>query len=211
MTIKPTSDAVAVTGAEEAEREARRRRRFHESLHPARHMTDDAAGLVERARIVKWLQDQSEKGADYGLASAKGTTRRAAFGEGALALHRAAEAIARGDHIVDDTDGQTESQQPLTALFAPASERETVLAGVAAAKQKMQHCRDELNVAIETLVDAHVALTTPAPAVSRDEIVAVLERCSKIVDRNLYHQSEKVEDVPRMLRQLASRIQGEAE
>jgi hypothetical protein len=44
-------------------------------------------------------------------------------------------------------------------------ERETVLAGVVAAKQKMQHCRDELNVAIETLVDAHVALTTPAPAV----------------------------------------------
>jgi len=47
MTIKQTSDAVAVTGAEEAEREARRRRRFHESLHPARPMAEDVAGLVD--------------------------------------------------------------------------------------------------------------------------------------------------------------------
>lgn len=53
--------------------------------------------------------------------------------------------------------------------------------------------------------------TTPAPAVSRDEIVAMLERCSEIVDRNLHRQREKVEDVPRMLRQLASRIRGEGE
>src|SRR5690606_15237707 len=94
----------------------------------------------------------------------------------------AAEAIARGDHIVDDTDGQTESQQPLTALFAPASERETVLAGVAAAKQKMQHCRDELNVAIETLVDAHVALTTPAPAVSRDDQALLADICDNMAE-----------------------------
>lgn len=49
-----------------------------------------------------------------------------------------------------------------------------------------------------------------APAVSTDEIVAVLERCSKIVDRNLYRQSEKVEDVPVLLRRLAARLKGEA-
>ena len=29
---------------------------------------------------------------------------------------------------------------------------------------------------------------------------AVMERCAKIVDRNLYHQSEKIADVPKLLR-----------
>jgi hypothetical protein len=61
MTIKPTSDAVAVTGAEEAEREARRRRRFHESLHPARPMTEDVAGLVEETARLQAAKERVQR------------------------------------------------------------------------------------------------------------------------------------------------------
>jgi hypothetical protein len=32
------------------------------------------------------------------------------------------------------------------------------------------------------------------------ELVEALERCAKIVERNLYHQHEKIEDVPRIAR-----------
>jgi hypothetical protein len=77
------------------------------------------------------------------------------------------------------------------------------------------HCstcgKDVAEVLCETCGKWWADNPPPAPAVSTDEIVAVLERCSEIVDRNLHRQREKVEDVPRMLRQLASRIRGEGE
>jgi hypothetical protein len=37
-------------------------------------------------------------------------------------------------------------------------------------------------------------------AAELDRLHAVMERCAVIVDRNLYHQREKVDDVPRLLR-----------
>jgi len=55
----------------------------------------------EREQIVEWLRDMSEVGADLGLLADKGTTKRAAFGGGSLALKRAADAIERGDHMRD--------------------------------------------------------------------------------------------------------------
>lgn len=71
----------------------------------------------DRAEIVRWLRAQSDKGAEVGIAAGKETTRRAAFGGGSLALHRAADAIERGEHLIDNiadrlANGETESQQP---------------------------------------------------------------------------------------------------
>jgi hypothetical protein len=56
--------------------------------------------MLERAmeEVVAWLREQSDKGADSGIAAEKGSTKRAAFGGGSLALWRAADAIERGEH-----------------------------------------------------------------------------------------------------------------
>lgn len=59
------------------------------------------AAQAEREAIVAWLREQADLGADYGLAAEKGTTRRAAFGGGSLALSRAARSIELGEHLGD--------------------------------------------------------------------------------------------------------------
>jgi len=56
----------------------------------------DEARLAERAAIVAYLREQSDLGADHGIACDKGTTKRAAFGGGSLALTRVAYNIAAG-------------------------------------------------------------------------------------------------------------------
>lgn len=48
------------------------------------------------------------------------------------------------------------------------------------------------------LTEAADTLTAQAHLIAKLE--AVMERCAVIVDRNLYHQHEKVEDVPKLLR-----------
>lgn len=40
-------------------------------------------------------------------------------------------------------------------------------------------------------------------------LIAVMERCAVIVERNLYRQSEKVEDVPKLLRAAIAKATGE--
>lgn len=55
-------------------------------MHPA------AATIVDR--VADWLLSQSDRGADIALGKDKGTTARAAFGGGSLALKRAADAIS---------------------------------------------------------------------------------------------------------------------
>lgn len=52
--------------------------------------------------IVAWLRRQSDLGANRGNEADKGTTRRAAFGGGSLALARAADAIESGDYRTND-------------------------------------------------------------------------------------------------------------
>ncbi len=47
-----------------------------------------------------------------------------------------------------------------------------------------------------------------APAFPREEVerlLAALERCAEIVERNLYRQHEKIEDVPKIARAAVSR------
>lgn len=78
--------------------------------------TIEGAVAAEREAIVNWLRRQSDKGAEFGIAAEHGTTKRAAFGGGSLALHRAANEIERGNHIIDAiaealANGGTESQQ----------------------------------------------------------------------------------------------------
>lgn len=58
--------------------------------------------VEERAAIVSWLRNQSDLGANRGNEADKGTTKRAAFGGGSLALSRAADAIDAGEHITND-------------------------------------------------------------------------------------------------------------
>lgn len=62
------------------------------------------AGEVERANIVAWLREQSDKGADIGIEKEKGTTARAAYGGGSFALHRAADEIEQGGHLEAATE-----------------------------------------------------------------------------------------------------------
>jgi hypothetical protein len=59
----------------------------------------DQRAADERAAVVAWMREQEARGAEYGLAADKGTTRRAAFGGGSLALKRAADSIEDGDHL----------------------------------------------------------------------------------------------------------------
>lgn len=56
----------------------------------------------ERAAVVAWLRHQSDLGANRANEADKGTTKRAAFGGGSLALHRAADAIEAGEHLTND-------------------------------------------------------------------------------------------------------------
>lgn len=51
------------------------------------------------AAIVSWLLEQSDKGADIAIPLAKGSTKRAAFGGGSLALKKAADAIERNQNM----------------------------------------------------------------------------------------------------------------
>lgn len=60
------------------------------------------SGEVERALIVAYLRRQSDLGANRALEKDKGTTGRAAFGGGSLALKRVAENIEAGEHISND-------------------------------------------------------------------------------------------------------------
>ena len=50
------------------------------------------------AAAVGWLREQSDIGADHGIAAPKGSTRRAAYGGGSLVMSRAADTLERGDH-----------------------------------------------------------------------------------------------------------------
>jgi hypothetical protein len=45
----------------------------------------------------------------------------------------------------------------------------------------------------------------PAAADHIEHLERTMERCALIVDRNLYHQHEKIEDVPRLLRAALSK------
>ena len=56
----------------------------------------------EEGEIVAWLRRQSELGANRGNDAPKGSTKRAAFGGGSLALSRAADAIESGDYRTND-------------------------------------------------------------------------------------------------------------
>lgn len=58
----------------------------------------------EREAVVAWLRKQSDIGADRGISSEKGSTRRAAYGGGSLALKRAADAIEAGQHMRSGKD-----------------------------------------------------------------------------------------------------------
>jgi hypothetical protein len=63
--------------------------------------------LAREARVVEWLREQSDIGADIGIVSDKGSTRRAAYGGGSLVLKRAADAIERGDPFKETTDAES--------------------------------------------------------------------------------------------------------
>jgi hypothetical protein len=91
---------------------------------------DDGAGEIdaeseaeiahaEKTRIIAWLRHQSDLGANIGVEAEKGSTRRAAFGGGSLALKRAADAIEADDHISNDNPAAR-----------PAVSREAVIAAV---------------------------------------------------------------------------------
>ena len=72
-----------------------------------------------------------------------------------------------------------------------------------------------------TSLQAHIARCTQTQdetigmqAVKIDRLKALLEeagkvteRCAIIVDRNLYHQTEKVEDVPKLLRAVLAKLE----
>ena len=63
--------------------------------------------------------------------------------------------------------------------------------------------------ALDQIIARHrLASTQPAPAFPREEVerlLASLEWCAKIVERNLYHQHEKLEDVPIIARRAIKR------
>ena len=61
-----------------------------------------APGEVERAAVVAYIRRQSDRGADIGNEKPKGSTARAAFGGGSLALKRVADNIETGEHILND-------------------------------------------------------------------------------------------------------------
>jgi hypothetical protein len=56
----------------------------------------------ERAAIVSYIRRQSDRGADIGNEKPKGSTARAAFGGGSLALKRVADNIEAGEHVIND-------------------------------------------------------------------------------------------------------------
>lgn len=55
--------------------------------------------MPERDTIVAWLRAQSDKGADVAIGMNKGSTARASYGAGSLALKLAADAIESGEHL----------------------------------------------------------------------------------------------------------------
>ncbi len=59
----------------------------------------EECAAVERGAIVSFLREQEDIGAGLGLQREKGSTARAAYGGGSLALKRVADAIERGEHI----------------------------------------------------------------------------------------------------------------
>jgi len=65
--------------------------------HPAAPQGEEVV-----AQIVSWLRHQSDLGANRGNEADKGTTKRAAFGGGSLALKRAADAIESGEYLTND-------------------------------------------------------------------------------------------------------------
>jgi hypothetical protein len=68
-------------------------------------LSGTGAGVEEaRARIVAWLLEQSDKGADIAIAKDEGSTARSAYGGGSYALKRAADEIERGA----DLEGEAE-------------------------------------------------------------------------------------------------------
>ena len=73
----------------------------HPGEHPERRVwstfvRQSTPAVVEA--ILAFIREQADKGAEIGIASEKGTTRRAAFGGGSLALTRIADAIERGEY-----------------------------------------------------------------------------------------------------------------
>ena len=51
-----------------------------------------------------------------------------------------------------------------------------------------------------TEAEAIAAWNRRTPPASQAELLSALERCAEIVERNLYRQHEKIEDVPRIAR-----------
>lgn len=82
---------------------------------PATPMVD------ERATIVAWLREQSDKGADIALGKGRGSTARASYGGGSLAISRAADEIEQGAHLAAATmptpaQDAGEAANPICAL-----------------------------------------------------------------------------------------------
>jgi len=71
------------------------------------------AGEGERAAIVSYIRRQSDRGADIGNEKPKGSTARAAFGGGSLALKRVADNIEAGEHVINDNTAL--ATQPATS------------------------------------------------------------------------------------------------
>jgi hypothetical protein len=76
------------------------------------------AGLIERQAVVAWLRHQSDLGANRGNDALEGSTKRAAFGGGSLALSRVADAIEEGEHRTNDNAALAASPSPVVPIDA---------------------------------------------------------------------------------------------
>lgn len=106
-----------------------------------------ATGEVERAAVVAYIRRQSDRGADIGNEKPKGSTARAAFGGGSLALKRVADNIEAGEHILNDN--------ALPATVSAANDEGVALDWRAVAKLAGEHgVRYRTNTALEKFLAA---------------------------------------------------------
>jgi len=86
----------------------------HFRSRPGPSRIDGDEGVRERQAVVAWLRHQSDLGANRGIEAETGTTKRAAFGGGSLALARAADAIEGAEHRTNDNAALSRIEAPKT-------------------------------------------------------------------------------------------------
>lgn len=182
---------------------------IHEDIHTEEPSDDDwsrlrdlyealstpAAAEGEVQEIVAWLRRQSDLGANRGNEAEKGTTKRAAFGGGSLALARAADMIESGEFRNNDNAPTPTQAGEIT------QEDEGPIADIARIIASWAEGQARINV--------YKSAKQNLKALQYRSVAAAVERCARIAEEKFAGNNAMDGLYPRIGSIIATAIRGD--